>query len=749
VYPVVLEKIHGVHSTRLWAVGNSAFSSASGFGLIRYFDGQAWSTQLAQAPHRLNDIFAVTTQVVWAAGDGGLILYTNMGGHIWQAQSTPTTQSLLDIEAASATEAWAVGNAGTILRTDDAGQTWTSQVSGTSQNLIGISVVSPSEAWAVGTAGTILHTTDGGTTWITQTSGTTVLLTDVVGTSSLETWAVGQGGLILHTIDGGQNWQVQTSGTSQTLVGLSKVPSSATLWAVGHDGTILQYNGSTWQTRASGTSLDLGSVVATSSSEAWATAFDGSSVLLHYDGNNWGFLSEAPVQSIIAVRSIFNNTTQNYEVWATGSEGAIIHSSDHGRSWRTIYPTTSPKDFLYSLAVPQPRQIWAAGFGTAKTGGPTGVVVHFNGISWARHETGGPYILHGVAAGPTTQAWAVGVNGTITHTADNGATWTLQNSQTANALYSVAAVSDTEAWAVGETGLILRTTDGGQNWIAQPSGTSRDLRSVAVDGGNQLVWIVGADGWILQYDIRHNRWLNHTGITSEHLNAVSTGLFGTWIAGDNGTLLWGDDVVNWYTLPSATNRPLFGVSESGTRTPRGVEVEAWASSGDYLQRPAGLIMHYRCTEDPGCIHFQDLTGFPNTFGGPTFTFSRIPLAFVNPKDPNGNPVSVTLEDRPEDQDGKPELFVGFSTDSGGHQPLFVEFPSSTFPDGVKVVLVELKHFAAAEIKALDISGNVIDRAMQPNQNARGHLLLEGHGKGIHKLQFNATETLVYQICWKL
>jgi hypothetical protein len=144
-----------------------------------------------------------------------------------------------------------------------------------------------------------------------------------------------------------------------------------------------------------------------------------------------------------------------------------------------------------------------------------------------------------------------------------------------------------------------------------------------------------------------------------------------------------------------------------------------------------------------CLDIQALTPFPQTFPGPMFSLA--PLDFTNPIDPSGMSLSIDLTDRPEDLDGKPELSVGFSSDVGGYQPLFAEFPSTTFPTGVKDVTVELMHFNSATVLALDNGGAVVGTATQPTQNMRASLLLTG--SGIRKLQFNVVETLLYKICW--
>lgn len=154
----------------------------------------------------------------------------------------------------------------------------------------------------------------------------------------------------------------------------------------------------------------------------------------------------------------------------------------------------------------------------------------------------------------------------------------------------------------------------------------------------------------------------------------------------------------------------------------------------------------RPTTVPGarCLDFQSITPFPQTFPGPTFAIA--PLDFTNPRNPNGASIPVQLTDRGEDLDGRPELYVGFSRDSAGYQPLFAMFPQSGFPAGVRSATVELRHFNSATVLALGTAG-VISQASQPTQNTRVNLTLSG--PGIRRIQFNTIETLVYRICWTI
>src|SRR5512136_387349 len=61
--------------------------------------------------------------------------------------------------------------------------------------------------------------------------------------------------------------------------------SSSDVFAVGHDGTIIRYDGTAWNTVGSMTTHVLFSVWGTSSSDVFAVGNAGT--VLHYDGTTW------------------------------------------------------------------------------------------------------------------------------------------------------------------------------------------------------------------------------------------------------------------------------------------------------------------------------------------------------------------------------------------------------------------------------------------------------------------------------
>lgn len=292
--------------------------------------------------------------------------------------------------------------------------------------------------------------------WKVQSSpdegGSTALnsLSGVAATSSSNAWAVGSysNGTRSQTLIEHRNstaWTIQTSpdpgGSTNNnyLVGVAAT-SSSNAWAVGSfsNGTASQtliehWNGAAWRVKTSpnpgGSANDneLGGVVATSSSNAWA------------------------------VGSYSNGTARQtlIEHW-------------NGTAWKHVSspnPGGSGNDnWLSGVAVAASSNAWAVGSywnGSAYVS----LIEHWNGTAWRVKTSGNPSSslnnLAQVAATSSSNAWAVGTycNGTALQTLIehwNGTAWRVQTSSNPggsaddNYLAAVAATSASNAWAVGQ-----------------------------------------------------------------------------------------------------------------------------------------------------------------------------------------------------------------------------------------------------------------------------------------------------------
>ena len=115
--------------------------------------------------------------------------------------------------------------------------------------------------------------------------------------------------------------------------------SGKDVFAVGEQGTILHYNGSSWSSMESFTEANLMSVWGSSGTDVYAVGFNldsagGNSVILHYDGTAWSVAKDIAFCRLYAV---WGRSAE--DVFAAGSEGTILHYD--GSSWSAMFSGTT------------------------------------------------------------------------------------------------------------------------------------------------------------------------------------------------------------------------------------------------------------------------------------------------------------------------------------------------------------------------------------------------------------------------
>lgn len=178
-------------------------------------------------------------------------------------------------------------------------------------------------------------------------------------------------------------------------------PSS--VYAVGYLGTIVHYNGNSWQKVESGTDVDLVDIWGTGDDDIWIAGLDLTtgqrSVLLHYDGASmrkaYEYVPPYPGLKPDRLTGIVNSvwTSSKKEVWVVDAGVFQCPANTLGEgllSWRPSYII----GFLESLRGSASNNIFVVGhFGT---------MAHYNGSSW-RHY----FELSNFQTGPRLRALAV------------------------------------------------------------------------------------------------------------------------------------------------------------------------------------------------------------------------------------------------------------------------------------------------------------------------------------------------------
>jgi photosystem II stability/assembly factor-like uncharacterized protein len=212
--------------------------------------GDTWTQNDLFVGGNINDVLAITTDLVLACATNGLILRTTDGGATWDTvyqAPMPNTQ-LRSIARMSGTRLMATGFNGVIVRSADNGATWApvtvpeAGLQYEQTHFIG------EEGWLITSSfkRTMWHTTNGGDAWTPLNlpvdrnwDGVYFITPDtgvVVGRSNVE-------GRAYLTFNGGANWQASYV-TDFPLFGVSGVPNpNGTAWihGFGSDIEVLPY----------------------------------------------------------------------------------------------------------------------------------------------------------------------------------------------------------------------------------------------------------------------------------------------------------------------------------------------------------------------------------------------------------------------------------------------------------------------------------------------------------------------------
>lgn len=300
----------------------------------------------------LYDVQFVGTRHGWAVGDRGSIWHTDDGGQSWALLPAPTQATLRAVCFLTNRIGWIVGGEttpytrlgqGIVLFTENGGESWQIKAEGLLPRLRAVRFFGPDQGVVVGEATeacpTGIHVTeDGGESWqaVPGPRGAGWVAADfqhpevgvvaglrghlnVVGGGRLmqpqfdqpdlrgfravtidrddRGWAVGDGALVLQTRNGGVTWQGPPQALPRELgefADFRAVSSQGThVWIAGTPGSVIWHSpdgGQTWNLRTTGQTVPI---------------------------NDLEFVSET-------------------EGWAVGTMGVVLHTTDGGRSWKSV-----------------------------------------------------------------------------------------------------------------------------------------------------------------------------------------------------------------------------------------------------------------------------------------------------------------------------------------------------------------------------------------------------------------------------
>ncbi|MGC1177061.1 MAG: hypothetical protein WA843_03225, partial [Candidatus Saccharimonadales bacterium] len=307
--------------------GGVAFSSSdayivrtdnNGHGHVWHWDGANW-TDVRTASYNYSGIWARGTDDFYLAENGGRVEHDSAGVWTTVLDNTPSTTA---VWAESSTSAYMATNTAEILHYD--GSTWNFAVS-TAGNYTSIWESGPNDIWVARSDNDLIH--KDASSWTVVGPGGAGPYYGVGGSGSHDVWTVGGSGEVYH--NDGTNWSASVNPNTLTPNDLHAVWAANANFAVavGENGTILKWLGSSWALETSPTSAALRSVWGSGPSDVWAVGDFG--VIVHYDGSSWSTDTSGTGQNLLGVWAASPS-----EVYAVGANKTLLMYN--GVSWSPV-----------------------------------------------------------------------------------------------------------------------------------------------------------------------------------------------------------------------------------------------------------------------------------------------------------------------------------------------------------------------------------------------------------------------------
>ena len=295
--------------------------------------------------------------------------------------------------------------------------------------------------------------------------------------------------LIVGLLAGGQSaagWMSEQGvPTTQKLRAISGSAETA-VFAVGDSGTIIRYDGTTWQNIVQITEKTIYSVWCASAEAVFAVADKGR--IFFFDGSDW---IEQDSGTTERLRAVWGASAS--EVFAAGENGTLL--SFDGIAWSA---ENSPTPFtLQNIWGTSSTDVFAVGGPSGSGGVGDGVIVHYDGDEWRVVLEGVTPRLKAICGTAEGALFVVGDDGVVITSSGEPDTWEIIDSGTSESLKGVWSSPGNAVYAVGDAGTILQYE--GTAWETADSGTSVDLFGVW-GATPEDVFAVGAEGTVLRYD---------------------------------------------------------------------------------------------------------------------------------------------------------------------------------------------------------------------------------------------------------
>jgi Tol biopolymer transport system component len=311
-------------------------------------------------------------------------------------------------------------------------------------------------------------------------------------------------------------WAPVSSGTTANLNGVWGVADTA-VYAVGTNGVIRKWNGSSWGGSASNTTENLNSVWGTGSTNIYAAGTNGA--LRLYNGTAWTTVTTGVSTPLLSVwgwspTGVYVGSTGTVlgnlsGTWSTGPSLSGSIAGIWGSYWAGVYAVTqtnSPSMYLNtgsawsSSGLPSGsayNAIWGMSGGEAIAAGDAGIVARYNG-AWTTSIVGGSTSWKSIWGSGASDIYMAGSGDQVARW--NGSAWTTTSTGSGVELRGIWGFGN-DVWAVGVGGAIMRGYRGGSVTVAPATptissiGSTQQLTPTAKDPSGATLSAVAASSY--------------------------------------------------------------------------------------------------------------------------------------------------------------------------------------------------------------------------------------------------------------
>ena len=272
-------------------------------------------------------------------------------------------------------------------------------------------------------------------------------------------------------------WQRQAQNLTKHILRSVWTYDDENIFAVGEEGTIVHFDGKTWQLMACPINVRLHGIWGSSPKNVFVAADSG--MILHFNGDKWSLHHQLGTDTPLLAITGFGA----HDVLVVGDEGRILRFD--GVEWQRVDCGVNIE--LYDVWGVDSEHILAAG--------GAGELFRWNGEQWHNFNAGTDYSLYGIAGSGLNDIYFAGLSGTLIHF--NGESFHRHNLGLRCDLHAVARIAGGQVFALGSLGTIMRFEDNVWHQEIHQFGNV-GLKAFAETESKLIV--VGEDGVVLVRD---------------------------------------------------------------------------------------------------------------------------------------------------------------------------------------------------------------------------------------------------------